>query len=130
MADQAFEHRLHLQFAEAPAFPDADQFALRIEHRLDRGWAVRRMAIGAAGLIGGGLAVVQLMGSDWLGRVELASRTSAVHAGRGLGGLADGLSALTPVLRAVPLGGEALWLIAGLGALAVALLATRMLEQL
>lgn len=130
MADHAFEHQLHTLFAEAPLFDDAAAFTLRVESRLDRGWAVRRMAIGTAGLIGGGVAVLQLVGSDWLGRLTSASRISAGEAGRSMGGMLDGVSALAPVLNALPLGGEIVWLIAGLIGLAVALLATRALEQL
>lgn len=130
MADYAFERRVQALFAETPAYLDAPAFAARVEGRLDRGWAVRRAAIGAAGLVGGGVAVVQLVGSDWLGQLEMASRTSAAQAGRSVGGVLDGVAMFAPLLHALPLGGEALWLIAGLLGLAVALLATRAIDQL
>ena len=130
MADHAFERRLQTLFADASGFDDASAFAAGLESRLNRVWAVRRVAIGTAGLIGGGVAVVQLVGSDWLSQLQLASHTSAVEAGRSVGGMLDGVSAFAPVLRLMPLGGEAGWLIAGLVGLAIALLATRALEQL
>lgn len=129
MADYGFERRLQSLFAEAPPFEDSPAFAARVEGRLARSWAVRRMAIGTAGSVGGAVAVIQLVGSDWLGRLELASRTSAAEAGRSVGGVLGGVSALRPVLHALPIGGEAIWLIAGLVGLAIALLATRALEQ-
>ena len=129
MADHAFERRLQQLFAEAPALPDAAIFAARVESRLDRGWTVRSLAIGAAGLVGGSVAVVQLAGSDWIGRVELASRSSAAQAEKSVGGVVGGFVNVGAVLRSLPVGGETVWLIAGLAALAVALLATRALEE-
>lgn len=128
MAEHPFEHRLHRMFAEAPAFPDAGLFAAQLEQRLDRGWTVRSLAIGAAGLVGGGVAVVQALGSDLFGRLELAGRASAGAAGRSVSGLVEA-SAAIPSLGGLAFGGETLWLIAGLGALAIALIATRLLEQ-
>lgn len=130
MGDFSFEARLQRLFAEVPPFADSPAFAAQVEARLDRGWAVRRVAIAAAGLLGGGIAVVQLVGSDLPGRLELASRSSTVAAGRQVGLAVEGLGRLTPAFRALPLGGETLWLIAGLGALALALLATRVIEEL
>lgn len=129
MAETSFEYRLQRLFNETPAFEDAAEFTTRVEGRLDRGWTARRLAIGVAGLVGGGVAVAQTLGSDLFGRLELAGQASAGIAGRGVGGLFQSASALSPMLQVVPIGGEVLWLVAGLGALAIALLATRLMEQ-
>ena len=52
MADLDFENRLERMYAQAPAMPDSDAFARRVEGRIDRSWTVRRWAIGAAGVAG------------------------------------------------------------------------------
>lgn len=129
MAEHPFEHRLQRLFAETPVFTDATLFAGVVEQRLDRGWTARSLAIGLAGLIGGAVAVIQALGSDLFGRLELAGRASAGAAGRGVSGLVEA-SSLLPAITAFPLQGETFWLIAGLGALAIALIATRLIEQL
>lgn len=130
MADHGFERRLQQLFNEAPAFPDAGAFAAQVEGRLDRGWALRRTAVGVAGALGGALALMQVAGSGWFSRLEIATRSSASEAERHVGGVFSGLANLSPALRAVPIGGEVVWLIAGLAALAVGLLATRALEEI
>ena len=60
MADLDFDMRLSRMFAEAPALPDGDAFAQRVEAKLERNWTMRRVLIGAAGL-GGGLIVAGQM---------------------------------------------------------------------
>ncbi|MEI9965940.1 MAG: hypothetical protein WDM92_16195 [Caulobacteraceae bacterium] len=59
MAELDFESRLNRWFTEAPAFPDADRFAARVQDRLDRSWTLRRLMIGAAGLVGGVIAAAR-----------------------------------------------------------------------
>lgn len=78
MAEPDFERRVERLFAEPPAFADADAFAARLENKLSRGWALRRGLIGAAGVVGGVIAVSQLM----LGGVlqDLGSAGRSAHA--------------------------------------------------
>ncbi len=126
MADLDFETRLERMFAQPPAFADADAFARRVESRLDRSWTVRRWAIGAAGLAGGIVATGQVIGSNVSQRMQ----------GLGTEAMADlssGVRSFGPEWKALsllPVGTEVLWMGAALAIMAVALVATRMLEEL
>ena len=124
MADPDFEARLLRLFAEAPDLADADGFARRIETRLDRSWTWRRLLIGTAGVGGGAIAVAQTVGAHLFDRVAGFSGASAAAVSQG----AKTLSQL-PLLSALPIGGEVLWVGAGLAVLAVVLVATRALEN-
>ncbi len=127
MSDHGFETRLHSLFAQAPAFPDAPVFAARIQGRLDRGWAMRRVFITTAGVAGGGVAAAQFMSAHLLTQVDSVSRAGKVETGRAI---ANALSRLpTASLHALPFGGEVVWLVAGLVVMAGALLATRVFED-
>jgi hypothetical protein len=125
MADLDFETRLERMFAQAPAFADADAFARRVEGHLDRAWTVRRWAIGAAGVVGGVIAAGQLLGSNVTERMQ----------GYGVDAVADAsrsLSSFTPEWKALsylPMGTEVVWMGAALAVLAIALMATRMIEE-
>lgn len=131
MADHAFESQLQRLFAEQPAFADSAAFAARIQGRLDRGWAMRRLMIGGAGAVGGGIAVVRLVGSNVLQRLAAASDTSAAQIHSALDRVSAPLRAHGVSLGGLQLGGsEVVWLVAGLAALAVALFATRALEEI
>ena len=130
MADLDFETRLERMFAQPPAFVDADAFARRVESRLDRSWTVRRWAIGAAGLVGGLVATGQVVGSNLSERMQgfgadaMADLTySATNSVRGFAPELKALSVL-------PVGTEVLWMGAALAVMAIALVATRMLEEL
>jgi hypothetical protein len=125
MADPDFETRLIRMFADAPAFADADGFALRVQSRLDRDWTVRRLLIGAAGVGGGAIAVAQTVGAHFYDRVVDLSDASATAVSQS----ARTLSQLR-LLTDLPLGGEVMWVGAGLALLAVVLMATRALENL
>jgi hypothetical protein len=129
MSDPAFEMRLHRLFSESPPCPDAPLFAASVESRLSRGWALRRVLIGAAGVVGGSVAVVQIaaagMGPKLVQAGDLlegARRAFVQTSGRLPGPLSD--------LGQLPFGGEAIWLVAGLAVLAGALLASRSLEEI
>lgn len=126
MADPEFDARLMRLYAETPAFADADGFARRIEDRLDRTWTLRRVLIGAAGLAGGAIAVGQALGgANLFDRIVGISDASAQT-------MTNGTRALSQLrlLSELPVGSEVLWVGAGLFALAVALMATRSLENL
>jgi hypothetical protein len=76
VADIDFERRLERLFAEAPSFADAQAFALRVESRLDRGWAARRWMIGVAGVAGGLIGVSQLFVSNVFAQVGSAEASA------------------------------------------------------
>ena len=125
MGDPEFDARLGRLFSEAPAFGDADGFARRIEDRLGRSWAVRRILIGLAGLVGGVVAAAQMLGGG-----HLWDAVSGVS-GQITGAVARGGQTLGQfrVLGDLPIGGEVLWMGLGLAALAVVLVAARSLED-
>lgn len=126
MADLDFEMRLDRLFAEPPPLADSEDFARRVETRLDRGWNVRTLAIGAAGVVGGVIGAVQLIGSNLLGRAEVVSASQSRALGEGLSGLMRAGSNLS----ALPIGGEALWMAAALGILALAFGITRAMDEI
>lgn len=76
MADE-FERRLERLFGEAPFLADTEVFAQGVEQRLDRGWNIRSVLIGAAGLMGGVVGVSQLLMSNFFQRMGEASEGSA-----------------------------------------------------
>ena len=124
MADFEFERRLERLFAQTPTFADSDWFAERVESRLDRSWAMRRIMIGLAGLIGGIIFAGQTLGAGLTQRMQ------------GFGGevidQARQSITLAPQWKAasyLPYSTEVLWMGAGLAALAVALIATRAIEE-
>ena len=125
MSDLDFENRLERMFAQPPAFDDSGPFARRIEARLDRSWAMRRVAIGVAGLVGGLIAALQMIGSRLGAQVEGVSAVGMAEVSKAFG-------ALTPEIKAfsyLPYSGEVLWIGAALAVLAIALMATRSIEE-
>lgn len=129
MSDPSFEMRLQRLYADHPHYPDAPLFAAEVEGRLSRGWALRRMLIGAAGAAGGLIAVVQFAGARFgrrLGELgDLASNT-----GHALRSTLLHLPGPLGEMGQLPFGGEVLWLVAGLAVLAGALLASRSIQEI
>ena len=124
MADPEFEKRLGRMFGEAPAFADADVFARGIEDRLARGWALRRVLIGAAGIGGGVIAAAQMLGGHFTKAAvgfTSASAEAVQRGGQAIGQLR--------ILSDLPIGGEVMWVGIGLAVLAVVLMAARSLEE-
>lgn len=125
MAELDFEMRLDRMFNEPPAMADAEAFARLVEMRLDRGWTLRQVAIGAAGLVAGLFGVSQLLGSRLLFDATEATQRNSVAFTSSLGDImrtGENLSAL-------PFGGEAMWLAAALGVMALAFAVTRAVEE-
>ena len=120
-----FEAQLIQMFDAPPAFVDADLFASTVTQRLDRSWQVRSLVIGATGLIGGVIAVSQIMATNLIGRVESLSFGSEQPLMRSL--IAYGERHL--VLPSLPFGGEGLWMSAGLAGLALVFALTRAIEE-
>jgi hypothetical protein len=69
VAEPDFEFRLERMFADTPAAPDAELFAIRVLERLDRGWTARRFVIGAMGALGGLIGGYQILGSGAAGQL-------------------------------------------------------------
>ena len=125
MADVSFEHRLLRAFDEPPAFADADRFASQVEARLDRGWGLRQLLIGAFGVIGGLIGTVQVVGSGFVPQLEAASAQSTSL----LTQRVDDFWRSSLSLGAMPLSSEVLWMAAALGVMALALAVTRAVEE-
>ena len=72
MADQDFETQLARLYGQAPVFRDAELFARQVTEKLDRGWALRRVAIGATGVVAGLAVAVQMIGARFeIGRAHV-----------------------------------------------------------
>lgn len=123
--DRDFERALERLFAQTPAVDDPDAFARRVEARLSRAWRVRTLAVGGAGVLGGAIAVSQLVASGLGLRVEQVSRSSAraVDAAyqHGFSQL-DGLTQLMP-------SASLFWIASALLILAAVVGATRILDE-
>lgn len=120
-----FDAQLIQLFDAPPAFADADLFALSVIKRLDRSWQVRSLVIGTAGLIGGVVAVSQIMATNLMGRVESLSLGAERHL---LPNLIRSVETHL-VLPSLPFNGEGLWMSAGLAGLALVVALTRAIEE-
>src|SRR3990167_787196 len=87
MAELDFEMKLDRMFNEPPAMADGEAFARLVEMRLDRGWTLRQVAIGSAGLIAGLVGVSQLLGSRLLFDAGEATQRNSVAFTSNLNGL-------------------------------------------
>jgi len=124
MADD-FERRLERLFSEAPYFSDAEVFATRVERRLDRGWTVRRLLIGSAGLAGGLIGASQLIMSNFLHRVGVASEDGVQVVSAGWKQVAPGAN----LLASLPLSAEGVWVAVALAVVATGFAVSRMIEE-
>lgn len=125
MAELDLEMKLDRMFNEPPVMPDAEAFARLVEMRLDRGWNLRQVAIGSAGLVAGLVGVSQLLGSRLLFDASEATQRNTAAFTSGV----NGLVRTGENLSALPFGGEALWLAAALGVMALAFAVTRAVEE-
>ena len=125
MADLDFEMKLDRMFNEPPAMPDAAAFAKLVELRLDRGWNIRQIALGAAGLIAGVVGVSQIVSS------RMVLETAAAATGRRAEALSESLGSLLNITEAASVlsyGGQVIWMGAALGVMALAFAVTRVVE--
>jgi len=126
MSDFDFDARLERLFSQTPRVLDPEGFARRLEHRLEREWTVRRLLIGAAGVIGATVTLSQTLGSHFLTRAEAVAGPTARA-------LTKDVAAFDPQALLgdrMLWSGEALWTIAVLAGLAAAFMATRWAEAL
>ncbi len=126
MSADDFERRLQRAFAEAPAYPDEQLFAARVQTRLDQGEAVRRSVIAIVGSFGALIAVAQLLSAGLGTRASQLSAGAGEAARIGWGALTRDASGL---MAAAPLGGELAWTVAALGGTALALVASRFIDD-
>ncbi|PLR19328.1 hypothetical protein SGCZBJ_23235 [Caulobacter zeae] len=125
MVDRDFDAQLSRLFADPPALPDAEAFHARVERRLDRGWALRRLAIGAAGGVAGLIAVGQLIASRFATDLRAASSEGVSTVDLGVDKVMDQVNQFV----ATPASVETLWLGAALAAIALAFAVTRLVEE-
>ncbi|MEH0196026.1 hypothetical protein V7S57_10345 [Caulobacter sp. CCNWLY153] len=125
MVDRDFDAQLSRLFADPPAFSDAEAFRARVESRLDRGWTLRRLAIGAAGGVAGLFAVGQLITSRFA--TDLRHASSEGVSGVDLG--VDKVMAQVNQFVSTPASVETLWLGAALAAIALTFAITRLVEE-
>ncbi|ENZ83543.1 MULTISPECIES: hypothetical protein [Caulobacter] len=126
MAEPDFEARLTRLFAEAPSFPDAALFNAEVSAKLDRGWAMRRLFIGAAGVAAGLIAAFQILSTRFSSEIAQISRD-------GSHGIENEINAGYAKVASVftsPGSVEAVWLAAGLALVALAFAVTRAVEEL
>ena len=124
MADLDFEAQLSRLYGQAPAFRDAELFAQQVTERLDRGWALRRVVIGATGVVAGLAAAVQLVGGRFAEEFSAVSRDGAQKLDLGLGQLTSRYDQLFTMG-----GSETLWIAAALALLALAFGVTRLMDE-
>ena len=125
MAELDFEMKLDRMFNEPPAMADSEAFARLVELRLDRGWNLRQVAIRGAGMVAGLVGVSQVLGSRLLfdaGEVTQRNANAFTQSVTSMERTGENLSAL-------PFGGEAMWLAAALGVMALAFAVTRAVEE-
>jgi hypothetical protein len=124
VADLDFEAQLSRLYGQAPAFRDAELFAQQVTERLDRGWALRRVVIGATGVVAGLAAAVQLVGGRFAEEFSAVSRDGAQKLDLGLGQLTSRYDQLFTMG-----GSETLWIAAALALLALAFGVTRLMDE-
>jgi hypothetical protein len=124
LADLDFEAQLSRLYGQAPVFRDAELFTQQVTEKLDRGWAVRRMVIGATGVVAGLAAAAQLIGSRFADEFSTMSHDGVQKLDLGLD------KAMARYDQLFTLGGtETLWLAAVLAAAALAFAVTRLLDE-
>ena len=126
MAEIEFERRLERLFSDAPAFSDESAFAARVEHRLNRGWNMRRWFIGAAGLAGGVIGASQLIMSNFMQRVEDASAGSSRVLQAGIDQVRPGVH----LFAMVQSDWTVVWIASGLAVLAMGFVLSRVIEEI
>lgn len=124
MADLDFEAQLSRLYGQAPPFRDAEAFARQVTDRLDRGWALRRMVIGATGVVAGLAAAAQLIGARFVGEVSQMAREGTQQLDFGLDALVSRYDQMFTMG-----GSETLWIAAALAALALAFAVTRLVDE-
>jgi hypothetical protein len=124
--DKAFEARLERLFGDTPTLGDADFFALRVADKLNRGWTLRGAVIGALGVTGGMVLVVQVASSGAIARAQALSNHSGAAIGRALGHV---LPWQVP-LSGLPFAGEVIWIPVALAAFGLGYAVMRAIREI
>ena len=123
MSDFDFESRLERMFSQPPPVTDPGVFAAQVQARLERGWAFRRLLIGAAGVVGGAVAASQAFGSGLLASLGDISLPTPSLLGDGR---SDPMFTAEALNAALAGSGEIMWIAAAMLALTVGIAATRL----
>jgi hypothetical protein len=124
VADLDFETQLARLYGQAPTFRDAELFTQQVTQKLDRGWALRRVLIGATGVVAGVAAAVQLVGARFASEVSEMSKEGADQLNLGVDKLTHRYDQM------FSLGGsETLWVGAVLAVLALTFAVTRLVDE-
>lgn len=126
MAEPDFEAQLTRLYNEPPSFPDAELFTALISARLDRGWALRRVLIGGAGVAAGLIAAFQIVTTRFSAELQTLSHNGTRDLSADVSAAMTKVNQLTSSSASV----EALWLAAGLALLALGFAVTRAMEEL
>ncbi len=124
MADLDFETQLSRLYGQAPGFQDADLFARQVTDKLDRGWALRRVLIGATGVVAGVAAAAQLVGARFASELSEMSQDSARQLNVSVDKVIDRYDQMFTLG-----GGETLWLGVALVVLALGFAVTRLVDE-
>lgn len=141
MSADEFDPAIERLFAQTPAFPDSALFEADVAARLSKSSRVRSIALSLAGLMGGVIAVRELLNVDlnFGAGAASASTASAPTSGGGLALLGEGGYALQTLmdrsgladLAAGSLGGMQLfWATAGVLAALLAAGAVKLSQQI
>ena len=125
MAEPDFEAQLTRMFAEPPSFPDTALFNAEVAAKLDRGWAMRRMFIGAAGVAAGLFAAFQILTTRFSSEISQLSKNGSHSFETEINA---GVAKFNSML-ATPSSAEAVWLAAGLAVVALGFAVTRAVEE-
>ena len=126
MSDFDFDGRLERLFAQPPRVADPEGFARRLEERLEREWTLRRLLIGAAGVVGAVVTLSQTLGSEMVAHVVAVVGPAGTELSRS----ASSFRLETVLSEQMLWSGEAMWTVAVLAGLAAAFVATRWAEAL
>ena len=124
MADLDFETQLSRLYGQAPVFRDAELFTQQVTGKLDRGWALRRVLIGATGVVAGVAAAAQLVSARFSTEFSQMSHEGTQQLNVSLDKLTHRYDQL------FTLGGsETIWLGVALVGLALAFAVTRLMDE-
>jgi len=124
VADLDFETQLSRLYGQAPVFRDAELFAQQVTAKLDRGWALRRVLIGATGVVAGVAAAAQLVSARFTDEFSQMYQEGAYRLDLELNELTRRYDQL------FTLGGsETIWLGVALVGLALAFAVTRLMDE-
>ena len=127
MVERDFEGQLERMFNQPPAFADNEDFARRVDRRLESGSRLRGVGIAAAGVIGGIIAVSQVLSSGF----GLEIRDVEADSARTLDSLYQQVVDATPMLDVAgyDIGAGMFWMVSAMLVLAAGAFSTRLFDE-